>query len=90
MYKYVKKELELVRSEPARLGSSGHGILQKEYWSQLPFLSPGDLPDPRIEPWSPALQADSLPSEPPGKPQASFQLYKNLALMVVMKMPHLP
>ena len=67
MYKYVKKELELVRSEPARLGSSGHGILQKEYWSQLPFLSPGDLPDPRIEPWSPALQADSLPTELPGR-----------------------
>ena len=34
----------------------------------LPFLSPGDLPDPGIEPRSPALQADSLPSEPPGKP----------------------
>ena len=39
----------------------------QEYWSRLPFLSPGDLPDPEIEPWSPALQADSLPSEPPGK-----------------------
>ena len=37
------------------------------YWSGLPFPSPGDLPDPRIEPRSPALQADSLPSEPPGK-----------------------
>ena len=35
----------------------------QEYWSGLPFLSPGDLPDPGIEPWSPALQADSLPSE---------------------------
>ena len=37
----------------------------KKYWSGLPCPSPGDLPDPGIEPGSPALQADSLPSEPP-------------------------
>ena len=37
-------------------------------WNGLPFPSPGDLPDPGIEPGSPALQADALPSEPPGKP----------------------
>ena len=37
-----------------------------EYWSRLPFPSPGDLPDPGIECRSPALQADSLPSDPPG------------------------
>ena len=43
------------------------GFPQQEYWSGLPFPSPGDLPDPGIEPRSPALQADSLPSEPPGK-----------------------
>ena len=36
------------------------------YWSGLPFSSPGDIPDPGIEPWLPALQADFLPSEPPG------------------------
>ena len=41
---------------------------RQEYWSGLPFPSPGDLPDPGIEPESPALQADSLLSEPPGKP----------------------
>ena len=41
---------------------------RKEYWSGSPFPSPGDLPDPGIKPRSPALQADSLPSEPPGKP----------------------
>ena len=35
---------------------------RQEYWSEVPFLSPGDLPDPEIEPGSPALQADSLPS----------------------------
>ena len=37
------------------------------YWIGLPFPSPGDLPDPGIEPMSPALQADSLLTEPPGK-----------------------
>ena len=37
-----------------------------EYWSGVPFPSPGDLPDPGIEPRSPALQGDALPSEPPG------------------------
>ena len=41
---------------------------RQEYWNGLPLPSPGDLPDPGIEPGSPALQADSLSSEPPGKP----------------------
>ena len=40
---------------------------RQEYWSGLPFPSPGDLPDTGIEPGYPKLQADSLPSEPPGK-----------------------
>jgi len=40
---------------------------RQEYWSGLPFPSPADLPDPEIEPRYPALQADSLPSEPPGR-----------------------
>ena len=40
---------------------------RQEYWSRLPFPSPGDLPNPGIEPGSPTLQADALPSEPPGK-----------------------
>ena len=43
----------------------------QKYWSGLPFPSPGDLPNPGIKPGSPALQADSLPSEPPGKPKFS-------------------
>ena len=42
------------------------GFPRQEYWSGLPFPSPGDLPDPAIEPGSPALQAGSLQSEPPG------------------------
>ena len=41
---------------------------RQEYWSRLPFPSPVDLPDPGIEPRSPALQADTLTSELPGKP----------------------
>ena len=44
------------------------GFSRQEYWSGLPFSSPGDFPDPGIEPRSPALQADALTSEPPGKP----------------------
>ena len=44
------------------------GFSRQEYWSGLPFPSPGDLPDPGIEPGSPALEADALTSEPPGKP----------------------
>ena len=44
------------------------GFSRQEYWSGLPFPSPGDLPDPGIESRSPALQADALPSELPGKP----------------------
>ena len=44
------------------------GFSRQEYWSGLAFPSPEGLPDPGIEPGSPALQADALPSEPPGKP----------------------
>ena len=47
---------------PPCMGFSG-----QEYWSGLPFPSPGDLLDPGIEPGSPALEADALPFEPPGK-----------------------
>ena len=55
---------------------------RQEYWSGLPFPSPGDLPDLGIEPRSPELQADALPSELPGKPQSRarhiiFRLLKN-------------
>ena len=47
---------------PLSMGFSG-----QEYWSGLPFPSPGDLPDPGIEPEFPALEADALTSEPPGE-----------------------
>ena len=52
-------------------GSSVHGFSRQEYWSGVPLPSPpflGDLPNPRTEPRSPALQADSLQSETAGKP----------------------
>ena len=58
-------------------GSSVHGFSRQEYWSGLPFPSPGDLPNPGIEPRSSALQADMLLFEPPGKPyrQRSFLFF---------------
>ena len=43
------------------------GFSRQEYWSGLPFPSPGDLPNPGIEPGSPALEADALTSEPPNE-----------------------
>ena len=53
------------------------GFPRQEYWSGLPFLPPQDLPDPRIKPGFSALQADSLLTEPQGKPQfLSFILLK--------------
>ena len=55
------------------------GFSKQEYWSGLPIPSPGDLPDPGIEPRSPTMQADSLPSEPPGKP---------ICLSVTLKTEH--
>ena len=53
------------------------GFSRQEYWSGLPFPSPGYLPNPGIEPWSPALQADSLPSEAPGKSLLHITAPKN-------------
>ena len=52
----------------AHQASLSVGFSRQECWSGLPFLPPGDLPDPGIEPVSPALQANSLPSEPAEKP----------------------
>ena len=56
-------------------------VSRQEYWSKVPFPSPGDLPNPGIEPWSPALQADSLLSESPGKP---FNYYHHLLLLLLL------
>ena len=48
------------------------GFFRQEYWSGLPFLSAGDLPDPGIERWSPALQADCLLTKLQGKPKKTY------------------
>ena len=55
-------------------------FFMQEYWSGLPFPSPGDLPDPGIEPGSPALQADALPSDPPWKPMEVHGIRSVLSL----------
>ena len=57
------------------------GFLRQENWNGSPFPSPGDLPDPGIELSSPALQADSLPAEPPGKPMPQFIHNENSILI---------
>ena len=51
------------------------GVSRQEYWSGLPFPSPRCLPDSGVEPWFPALRADSLPSELPGKPDLSLNTF---------------
>ena len=52
------------------------GFPRQEYWSGLPFLSPGDLPDPRIKPVSPTWQADSLPLSHQGSPMEWESMFK--------------
>ena len=62
------------------------GFSRQEYWSELPFPFPGDLPNPGIEPGSPALQIDALPSEPLGKPNSNkferCHWFKYVALII--------
>ena len=60
--------------EPARLLPRPWDSPRQEHWSGLPCPPPGDLPDPRMELRSPTLQADSSPSEPPGKPLTRLHL----------------
>ena len=62
------------------------GFSRQEYWSGLPFPSAGDLPNPGIEPRSPALQTDTLSSEPPGKPWTTGKsLYFHLQIILPIK-----
>ena len=63
------KSWTIARQAPLSMGFS-----RQEHWSGLPFPSPGDLPNPGIEPSSPALQADTLTSEPPGNPQEGVDI----------------
>ena len=62
----------------ARQAPQSMGFPRQEYWNGLPFPSPEDLPNPGIKPATPALQVDSLPSEPPGKPFLSTLTAKTL------------
>ena len=62
------------------------GFSRQEYWSGLPFPSPGYLPNQGIEPRSPAMQADTLTSEPPGKPK--YSKFKILIISSVMRSVH--
>ena len=74
----LKSESEVSQSCPtlcdprtvAHQAPPSMGFSRQEYWSGLPFPSPGDLPDAGIEPGSPTLQAGALTSAPPGKPKA--------------------
>ena len=54
------------------------GFPRQEYWDKLSFLSPGDLPKPGMKPRSLGLQADSLPSEPPGTAPFTYAAAKSL------------
>ena len=56
-----------------------------EHWSGWPFPSPGDLPNPGIKPRSPALQADSLPAEPPGTHSTTIFYYLHFCVFLVVK-----
>ena len=59
------------------------GLPRQEYWSGLPLPLPEDLPNPGIEPGSSALQADSLPSEPPGGPNKEYTAYEIYCFEVI-------
>ena len=82
---YIKMKMLVIHSCPdlcnpmdcSPPGFSVNGILQAKYWSGLPFPSPGDLPHPGIKPGSPALQADSLPSEPPSEVAQAYPTLAN-------------
>ena len=67
--------------------SRSMGFSRQEYWSGLPFPSPGDLPNPGIEPGSPALHTDALPSEALGKPDSRLGSFKNLRPLSVANVP---
>ena len=56
-------------------GSSVYGFSRQKYWSELPFPPLWDLPNPEIESRSSTLQADSLPTKPPGKPSEVYGMY---------------
>ena len=61
------------------------GLSRPEYWTGLPFPSPGDLPDPGMEPRSPTLQADPLSAELPGKPHSNLMCSEDFFTITFIK-----
>ena len=75
---YIGICIERSRSVVSNSAPSSMGFSRQEYWSGLPFPSPVDHPNPGIKPGSPTLQADSLPSEPPGNPSVCVCVMYNI------------
>ena len=71
----------------ARQAPLSMGFSRKEYCSGLPLPSPGDLPNPGVKPGSPALQTDTLPSEPPGKPIIEAYIILIMAMLLACQIP---
>ena len=78
-------QLRPTLSDPMDQAPPSMGFSRQEHWSGLPFPSPGDLSDPGIEPRSPTSQADSLPSEPPGKPNSLLNYFTNICCVLLHK-----
>ena len=62
-------------------------FFRQEYWRGLPFPSPGNLPEPKIEPGSPAMQAGSLPTEPPGNSMSHLNHPKQPSPLLFLPLP---
>ena len=71
-----RSEMKDAQSCPTLCDPMDYGILQARILERVAFPSPGDLPNPGIEPRSPTLQVDSLPAEPPGKPSGDGKTFK--------------
>ena len=75
---FIHVQLFALLGTVAHEASLSMGFSRQEYWSGLPCPPPGDLPNPEIEPVSPALQADSLPTEASGKASGILEFLKVL------------
>ena len=71
----------------ARQAPLSMGFFRQEYWSELPFPSPGDLPNPGIESGSPALTGRFFTTEPPGKPHSLFRSVQSLSCVRLFATP---
>ena len=83
MYMYGIQNMKVKVTQPCQTLCNSMEFSRPECWSEQPFPSPGDLPNQGIKPRFPALQADSLPAEPPGKPNtgvSSLSLLQRILL----------